>query len=132
MKQQFDNKPEIYGNYQENYWVRGNMNEFVICLSKNDTTLQWCNTFSWSTNEELKLQVRNYIYSLKSINEKTLDELYVYLDQNLNTYKRRNFSEFDYIKQKNKPWEIILCYIFGIIASVFVNSWTVTNEFEDN
>jgi len=37
----FEDKPSFIAKYQENYWVRRNMNEFVICIGKKDTIIQW-------------------------------------------------------------------------------------------
>jgi len=127
----YENKPSIIGNYQENYWVRGNMNELVVCIGKQDTTIQWVNVFSWTTNEALKIQIRDYIINQKSVTEKHWNELYMYMDNNLNTYKRRDFKEFDYLKRRTKPWEIILAYIFGIGVAIGMNFWASTNDYKD-
>ena len=128
----FEDKPQLYGKYQENYWVKGNMNELVICMSKKDTTLQWVNIFSWTINESLPIEIRNYISNLPSITEKTWNELYVYLNENLSKFQRRDFKEFDYLKRQNKWWEIFIVYIFGVAAAVGMNIWVATNEFDDD
>lgn len=127
----FEDKPDLIAKYQENYWVRGNMNELVICIGKKDTVFQWCDVFSWTTNESLKIEIRDYISKLEVINQKTWDDLYVYLDSNLNRFTRRDFHEFDYLRKKDKPWEIILTYFLGIAASIGSNFWSSTNEFKD-
>lgn len=128
----FEDKPATVGEYQKNYWVKGNMNELVICMSKKDTLLQWVNVFSWTTNESLPIEIRNYITNQGKVNEKSLDELYTYLNENLSKFQRRDFSEFDYLKRRNKPWENIVVYIFGILASIGMNFWVSRNEFSDN
>ena len=128
----YENRPTIIGNYQENYWVRGNMNELVICIGKKDTTIQWSNVFSWTTNGTLPVKIRDYITNMKSFTPEHLDGLYEYLNLNLKEYKRRDFKEFDYLKRETKWWEILIAYIFGIAAAVGVNYWAATNEFNDN
>ena len=107
------------------------MNELVICMSVKDTTIQWVDVFSWTTNESLPLEIRDYITNHPTINEKSWNDLYVYLDSNLYKFKRRDFSEFDYLKKRNKPVVTILAYVFGIFAAVGFNFWTARNEFND-
>jgi len=127
----YQDKPELYGEYQKNYWVKGNMNELVVCMSVKDTTLQWVNVFSWTTNESLPIEIRDYISNLPSINEKTWNDMYVYFNDNLPKFQRRDFKEFDYLKRQNRWWEILIVYIFGVAAAVGLNFWVSTNEFDD-
>lgn len=127
----FENKPISIASLQQNYWVKGNMNELVVCVGKKDTTIQWVNAFSWSTNGTLPVQIRDYINNQGSITEQHWNELYDYLDVNLVTYTRRSFEEFDYLTVELKPWQIILIYAFAIACAVGCNFWTSTNEFND-
>lgn len=127
----FNDEPPLLAQYQKNYWVKGNMNELVICMSVKDTTIQWVDVFSWTTNESLPIEIRDYITNHPTINEKSWNDLYVYLDSNLYKFKRRDFSEFDYLKKRNKPVVTILAYVFGILAAVGFNFWTSKNEFND-
>jgi hypothetical protein len=128
----FEDRPSMIAKYQENYWVRGNMNELVICIGKKDTTLQWCDVFSWTTSESLKIEIRDHITGYTFINEKVWDDLYIYLDNNLNKYVRRDFAEFDYLKRRIKLWEIIVAYVFGIAAAIGANFWCTKNEYDDD
>lgn len=128
----FEDRPSIISKYQENYWVRGNMNELVICIGKKDTLLQWVDVFSWTTNETLKIEIRDYISSYTSINDSTWNDLYVYLDKNLHKYIRRDFAEFDYLKREIKWWEILIAYVFGIGIAIGVNIWCTNNDYHDD
>jgi len=128
----YENKPSMIAKYQENYWVRGNMNELVVCIGKKDTTIQWVDVFSWTTNESLKIEIKDYIINQGSVTEKTWNNLYTYMDNQLKTYVRRDFAEFDYLKRRTKWWEILIAYVFGLAAAVGVNFWASTNEFNDD
>lgn len=128
----FENKPEVVGNYQENYWVRGNMNEVVICIGKNGSKIQWTNVFSWGTNEKLRIDIRNYINTIPTLNEKGWSDLYVYLNTNMGKFKRRDFKEFDYLTRESSKGELWTLYILGILAAIGVNIWTSRNEFTDD
>jgi len=60
----FENKPASIARYQENYWVRGNMNELVLCIGKKDNQIQWAHAFSWANSNELTIDVRDKIMNL--------------------------------------------------------------------
>jgi len=60
----FENKPMSIATYQENYWVRGNMNELVICIGKKGDEIQWSHAFSWSLSAELTASVKDEVLNL--------------------------------------------------------------------
>jgi len=127
----FENKPQIVGNYQENYWVRGNMNELVICIGKNGQQIKWVNVFSWGTNEHLKIDIRDYISHLSALNEKGWNDLYSYMNDKTSKFKRRDFKEFDYLTRESSAGELWVLYILGILAAIGANIWASRNEFDE-
>ena len=60
----FENKLMSIAQYQENYWVRGNMNELVICIGKKGNEIQWSHAFSWSLSAELTASVKDEVLNL--------------------------------------------------------------------
>jgi hypothetical protein len=71
----FDNKPSIYGQYQENYWVKGNKNELVICIGTKGNEITWSHSFSWSLSSTFTAEVKSkvlelYTYSIISKDNK--------------------------------------------------------------
>jgi len=60
----FEDKPLSIAKYQENYWVRGNMNELVVCIGVKDNQIQWSYPFSWALSNELTIDVRDKIMNL--------------------------------------------------------------------
>lgn len=171
----FENKPLTIARQQENFWVKGNMNEFVLCIGKKGNQIQWAHTFSWALSNELTIDIRNKVMNLYQfkdtiikiqqppviskltkkvrrlnvsteikdstirikfpsypvLNEITWDELYKFLNKNLNKYKRRDFREFDYLTVEPPTWAIIIIYVIAIIISVGINLWIIKNNFED-
>lgn len=168
----FDNQPRSIANYQENYWVGGNMNELVLCIGTNGNQIQWAHTFSWAYSNELTIEIRDKILNLyeyrdsivkkplppvvsnlvkntkapqpiqyadsivkiKSPNypvltEKTWDELYCYLNDNLHMFQRRDFEEFDYLTVNPSNGAIIFIFVFALLISVGINIWVINNEF---
>lgn len=72
----FENKPASIAQYQENYWVRGNKNELVVCIGKKGNEIQWSYAFSWGHSAELTAAVQNevmnlYIYRDNIVGNKT-------------------------------------------------------------
>lgn len=66
----FEDKPAITATYQENYWVRGNKNELVICIGKKGNEIQWSHSFSWGlsgalTAESAQKVLEMYEYTVK-------------------------------------------------------------------
>ena len=67
----FDNKPATIAAYQENYWVRGNQNELVICIGTKGKEITWAHSFSWALSGDLTAEVTQkvldlYTYSIET------------------------------------------------------------------
>lgn len=60
----FENKPISIATMQENYWVKGNKNELVLCIGKKGNEIQWSYAFSWSKSTILTAEIKNYIMEL--------------------------------------------------------------------
>lgn len=181
----FENKPMSIAQYQENYWVKGNMNELVVCIGKKGNEIQWSHAFSWALSDVLTVAVKNQVLELytykdstikrnipkvipvtkdiqkkilgkvgeklpanivplpnqpttdtiikvKSANpvltEQTWNDFYVYLNQNLNQFKRRSFEEFDYLSVEPSVGAVIFIYLFALAISIGTCFWVTTND----
>jgi hypothetical protein len=60
----FEDKPAITANYQENYWVRGNKNELVVCIGKKGEEIQWAHSFSWSLSGALTAETAQKVLDM--------------------------------------------------------------------
>jgi hypothetical protein len=49
---------------QENYWVKGNMNELVVCIGKKGDEIIWSHAFSWTHSDVLTVSVKNEVMNL--------------------------------------------------------------------
>jgi hypothetical protein len=85
--------------------------------------------------KELGLTEENIVKVVKSptpvFNERTLTEYYKYLDDNLNKFKRRSFSEFSYLKVEPKRIHVILIYIIAFVVSIGLNLFFSMNDIND-
>jgi hypothetical protein len=125
----FKNKPVNIAFNQENFWVGGNMNEFVICIGiDNKYNIIWSHVFSWTLSEDLKIQTRNYVSELKYLSNTSLDRLYYYLNTNLKNFKRRSFNEFDYLTIEPSTLSVIIVFIISFVVSICVNMFSIKNE----
>jgi hypothetical protein len=181
----FENKPMSITQYQQNYWVKGNMNELVVCIGKKGNEIQWADAFSWAHSDALTSAVKNEVLNLYTykdslvkrnipkvipvtkdmqkkvlgkagknlpanvvplpnqaqtdtiikvksaypmLTEKTWDDYYNYLNQNLNQFQRRSFEEFNYLKVEPSTGAIIFIFIFALAVSVGVNFWVIKND----
>lgn len=60
----FEDKERLTANYQENYWVKGNMNELVLCIGKKGNEIQWSHAFSWAYSTTLTVAIQDKIMNL--------------------------------------------------------------------
>lgn len=60
----YDNQPMSVATYQENYWVKGNKNELVICIGTQEDRIVWSHSFSWSLSNTLTAEVKQKLLNL--------------------------------------------------------------------
>lgn len=68
----FENKPMSISQYQQNYWVKGNMNELVVCIGKKGNEIQWSDAFSWSLSDALTVEIKNQVLDLYTYKDSTI------------------------------------------------------------
>lgn len=117
---------------QRAYWQNANMNEFVLCIgvdSQNNTS--WAYVFSWTKVEELKVAARKHVEDQVG-QPLNLNEVVDWLGQNVNKdWKRRDFSEFNYLSVALPGWAYVLIYLLVIGASIGCSYWAVQNEYSE-
>lgn len=159
----FDDTDQMTGVMQENYWVRGNMNELVICIGRNGEEIQWAHAFSWANSNVLTVEVKDAVNNLYTYGDtviagqklpvlnigmddqtkriktsntpvltaQTWDDLYNFLDANLERFERRTFDEFEYVKVIPSKRAKIIIYILALIIAIGVNVWVTSNDIYD-
>lgn len=60
----FEDKPAITATYQENYWVKGNKNELIICIGVNENEVQWAHSFSWALSGTLTAEAASKVLEM--------------------------------------------------------------------
>lgn len=120
----FRNKGIESAFWQESYWNGGNKNEFNVCIGVDaDNNISWVKVISWTTNEVLKLEVRDAILDMKTFQIHTIARyLAKYVPPR---FVRREFKEFDYLPDPpTGVWVYVVAIIIMIgafIATFFIN-----------
>lgn len=61
----FKDKPLSHAIKQENYWVKGNKNELVLCIGLgDDNRIEWSHTFSWALSTSLTAEIKYDVMEL--------------------------------------------------------------------
>ncbi len=125
----YQDAPSSFGALQENYWVKGNFNEFVLCISVDGAgIIQWSHAFSWCLNGELPVEARNKVVELGAMNKQGWNNLYDWFDENLGRYDKRSHDEFSYITVEPPTWAIIMNLIISTLVAVGFNIWVTNND----
>lgn len=80
---------------QRAYWKGGNKNEFVVCLGMEGNKVEWCHTFSWMDEPVLGVKTEDYFRQNRELDMQAFGK---WLRNNLGYWKRKEFSDFDYIR----------------------------------
>lgn len=96
-----------------NKWLGGKKNDVVVVIGTSQyPKIDWVEVMSWTNNELYKIQLRDDLLSLGSIDFKILDTINTHT---IKDFKRRDMTEFDYLKDEIEPptWLLILTFILG-------------------
>ena len=123
----FRDKPLEISEKQKSYWQGGNKNEFVLCLGYNTKkgTIDWCNPFSWCDKPELEVATKRYFREHPRMD---LSQYPSWLHKNINLWKRKQFSDFDYIKNELTKGQSIALLIIILVLDIFVSILFIGNE----
>lgn len=127
----FTNKPVDISFKQREYWKGGNKNEFVVCLGYDSETgkVTWCNPFSWSDRPELEVATKTYFRNNQSLN---LIKYGKWLENHLDLWSRKEFKDFDYIKNEPTYGQSIALLIIIIIIDIILSIFLIINEYTEN
>lgn len=128
----FKNAPIEAAFHQESYWMGGNKNEAVTCISVDDSgTVHWAKTFSW-TEEAVFIYDMERLFEegkpLKSLlNTETINSINTIARTE---WKRKEFSDFDYITIPLPSSSVMWIFIITFIITVGLLIYGIANQFE--
>jgi len=126
----FMNKPLEAGHDQENYWVGGNKNEFILTIGVDkEYRVQWCYPISWTDTEILKVESRAFVEEQEQLDLVALaDWLYPKIKAN---FERKQFAEFSYLTVEPPVWALLVTYIVTLLLNIGAALWVIFNQFEE-
>lgn len=112
---------------QESYWQGGNKNEFIMCVGvDDDNAVTWAYPISWTENEGLKIDVRDYFVSMKKLDiEKGVDYM---ANAVAKDFQRKHFKDFSYISVDPPLWAILTTMAVTLLVNVGLSIWFVRNS----
>jgi len=117
----FKNSPMEISIEQENYWVGGNKNEFVVCVGIDDSLkINWVKPFSWTMKKEMMFSVRDSISNMPKFNA---EQIANYLGKIVpKEWKRRQFKEFSYLDVQESSSAMVWCFV---VMFALTGIWSV-------
>jgi hypothetical protein len=89
----FENKPMSIAYQQENYWVKGNKNELVICIGiNNKKEIEWSHSFSWANSNILTAETESKVLDMYEYTIETKSGMKLPAAIPLNTKLKENIS----------------------------------------
>lgn len=114
------------GIAQENFWEGGNKNELCICIGLKAGVPDWCHTFSWTDNQYVKINIRNFVQNMKSMD---WAELTKFVSKEIETdWQRKNFKDFDYISVQVGVGWVIAAWIIQLLIAVGCVVYSIFGE----
>lgn len=128
----YKNKGIISSIKQEDYWKGSNQNEVVLTIGINDANeIQWVKTFSWSTNHSVKTDLTSYILEDKVLNLNK-DKILGMKEIINQTFKRRDFREFDYITIEPSNFALAVTFLLTLALNLVIGYIVVKNDINYN
>lgn len=113
-----EGKNKDYGFALQDKWGGGNKNDFVVAFSMDKKgNVAWAYPFSWSEEELLKIEVKQYMESLKDVSDfnpivtdvsKKVEEKFV----------RKQFEDFNYLQIEVSTTAYVCIWIFTILIGI--------------
>lgn len=100
---------------QRSFWHGGNKNEFVVCIGLKGEEVEWARAFSWA--DEPVLEVKTVDWFRRNPRKELIDFL-SWLKENYTVWKRKEFSDFNYIRVSLAMWQVLIVMISAVAGSL--------------
>lgn len=99
-------------------WLNGKKNDVIVVIGTSKyPTIDWVGVLSWTDNELFKVQLRDDVFNLKTVDRPAIIEV---ISQNVKkTFKRKDFHDFDSLQNEIDPplWVAILAIVLSVLIS---------------
>lgn len=125
----YEGKDIEISEQQKAYWQNGNKNEFVVCLGTQRDSVVWCNPFSWCDEPKLEALTRDYFIQNPKVD---IDAYGKWLQTQVPTkWKRKEFSDFEYIHIGLSKGQYIALIIIMILLNIGISIFLVMNDIKN-
>ena len=125
----YEGKDIEVSEQQKAYWQNGNKNEFVVCLGTQGDSVVWCNPFSWCDEPKLEVLTRDYFLQNPKVD---IDAYGKWLQTQIPTkWKRKEFSDFEYIHIGLSKGQYIALIIIMILLNIGISAFVVMNDIKN-
>ena len=125
----YEGKDIEISEQQKAYWQNGNKNELVVCLGTQRDSVVWCNPFSWCDEPKLEVLTRDYFLQNPKVD---IDAYGKWLQTQIPTkWKRKEFSDFEYIHIGLSKGQYIALIIIMIILNIGISIFLVMNDIQN-
>ncbi len=109
-------------------WLGGKKNDVVVVLgTPRFPDLAWARVLSWTDKEVFKVQLRDALLDLKTVQRETvLPTVVKHIEQG---FKRRPMADFEYLAHQVEPpgWAVVLLLVLSVAASVGASVYLARN-----
>lgn len=123
----FNNQPIAAAHMQEAHWKRGNKNEFILCIGRQNKETQWAYVISWTDKEVLKARVAQKAREMPYDLVKVVDMMAKEVDDG---YVRREFEEFSYLTVEPTIKSVLIALAIVIFLTAGICIFSVLNHFD--
>jgi len=110
---------ESFSHALQNAWLGGKKNDLIIIVGSTDGhTINWARVISWSHSELLKVEVRDALLEIGSLDKR--DAIIAMLDEQIKRgFVRMNMEDYKYLMAGMEPSETVMwiLLVVGILIS---------------
>lgn len=123
-------KDPAYHYALQQHWLGGKKNDLIVILGvPNDNTVEWATVMSWSDAELLKVQLRDAILEIGTL-DRFLEMLDVTEQMVGKQFHRKPMEDFAYLRYQYSPSPgiMMLLLFLGVAISVGLSIYFVHND----
>jgi hypothetical protein len=129
----FRDQPRDAALWQKDYWKNGNKNEFIICIGADKAgKVMWGEIISWTEQEALKIEMRDYVENMGTVDEKTMLALAQHTEKKVGKeYIKPSFDKkFAHLSVNPPTWIMVTVAIFIFLVNAGVALFVVKNNYK--
>lgn len=100
---------------QRAYWQGGNKNEMTVCIGLTDgMRVEWARAFSWADDQSVEVETAQWLMDNPQLDWRMFHN---WLQRHIRSWRRKEFSDFDYIQVSLPLWQCLAVYAMSAAAS---------------